>query len=373
MNISMHKVVIFVILFFVGIFIGLMLPVDSSSAPSTLLPILEKSTPTPTPTMALASPSSQKTILNDYHIFQTFNNCGPAALSMLLSYYGINVSQEILGQELRPYQVPRGINDDKNVSMVELAEKATTYGLTATHRPMGNIEKIKLFITFDIPVLTRTWTKVDEDIGHFRVVKGYDDVTREIIQDDSLQNKNLRISYDDFLTMWEKFSYEYLVLIPHGKEEITNSILGEDIDTLHAWQRAVELNQDLLEKNPSNVTAGFNLSVAFFHTNKFTEAVGEFEKVEFQLPFRMLWYQLEPIAAYYELGNDSRLFTISEKIITNQNRAYSELYLLRGNAYKRQGNIDLALQEYQRAILYNKNFTEAQNAIALLQRDQNNN
>ncbi len=29
----------------------------------------------------LASLPSQKILANDYHIFQTFNNCGPAALS----------------------------------------------------------------------------------------------------------------------------------------------------------------------------------------------------------------------------------------------------------------------------------------------------
>ena len=47
------------------------------------------------------------------HTYQTFNNCGPATLSITLSHYGINVSQEELGNKMRPYQHPKGDNDDK--------------------------------------------------------------------------------------------------------------------------------------------------------------------------------------------------------------------------------------------------------------------
>ena len=36
---------------------------------------------------------------------QTFNNCGPASLSMLFSYYGINKSQKELGQEFKDLRV----------------------------------------------------------------------------------------------------------------------------------------------------------------------------------------------------------------------------------------------------------------------------
>ena len=78
-----------------------------------------KRSPTPTPT--LPPLPSQKILPNDYHVFQTFNNCGPAALSMELSYYGINISQQELVQDLRPYQNPQGDNDDKSVTLDELA------------------------------------------------------------------------------------------------------------------------------------------------------------------------------------------------------------------------------------------------------------
>src|SRR3990167_8951132 len=92
------------------------------------------------PTPTIPPIPSQKILPTDYHIFQTFNNCGPAALSMALRFYGVNVSQEELGNALRPYQVPGGDNDDKSVTLEELAEKSKEYGFIPYHRPMGNPE-----------------------------------------------------------------------------------------------------------------------------------------------------------------------------------------------------------------------------------------
>src|SRR3989338_2604435 len=170
-------------------------------------------------TVSLASPPEQKVIISNYHVFQTFNNCGPAAFSMALSFYGIHKSQEELGRQLRPYQNPQGDNDDKSVTLEELSRASEEYGFIPFHRPNGSIELIKYFITYDIPIIARTWTKPNEDIGHYRVVKGYDDLSQEIIQDDSLQDKNLRFTYDTFNLLWEKFNYEYLILVPKDKVE----------------------------------------------------------------------------------------------------------------------------------------------------------
>lgn len=304
-----------------------------------------------------------KILNNGYHVGQTFNNCGPAALSMALSYFNIRVSQEQLGQALRPYQVANGDNDDKSVTLEELAAKAQEYNLLAYHRPGGTIDLLKQFIAADIPVIARTWTKVNEDIGHYRIVKGYDESKQQLIQDDSLQGKNLRYSYTDFSLMWEKFSYEYLVLVPKEKQALAEAILGEDIDAQIAWQKALHQAQNKLDQNPQDITTRFNLSIAYFNLGEFQKSVAEFEKVENQLPFRTLWYQIEPIQAYYELGNYGRVFEISERILNNRNRAYSELYLLRGNSYLKQGNKTAAKAEFEKAVQYNQNLKSAREAL----------
>src|SRR3989338_1937796 len=302
-------------------------------------------------------------IENDYQVFQTFNNCGPAALSMALSYYGVNKSQQELGQDLRPYQQTQGNNDDKSVTLGELAEKASEYKLVPFHRPNGTIKLIKQFITYDIPVVTRTLLKETDDIGHYRVIKGYDDTTGEFIQDDSLQGHNLRYSYLQFMRLWQMFNYEYLVLVSPDKEPLAKSILGEDADVITSWKKAADNSQKELELNPDTIYARFNLSVALYHTGDFDGAVSEFEMVDDRLPFRTLWYQIEPIEAYFELENYERVFELTDKIINNDNRAFSELYILRGRIFQKQGKTDEAKKEFDKALFYNKNLKSAQELL----------
>ncbi|MBI2621488.1 MAG: C39 family peptidase [Candidatus Levybacteria bacterium] len=320
--------------------------------------------PTPTPYALPPIPSSKVLSNGGYHIFQSFNNCGPAALSMALRFYGINVGQAELGLALRPYQIPGGDNDDKSVTLEELAEKSREYGFIPYHRPMGNPEIVKHFIAQDMPVIARTWTKPGEDIGHYRIIKGYDEVAETFLQDDSLQNKNLTYTYADFNQIWKKFNYEYLVLVPKEKVEIANAILGENADEKTAWQRARKNAEQEVAQNPTDITARFNLSVAYFNTVQYQSAVDEFEKIESQLPFRTLWYQIEPILAYYELGNYDRVFQITDRVLNNYNRAFSELYILRGKIYLERGQIDLARGEFQKAVFYNSNLRAAQDLLS---------
>lgn len=211
-------------------------------------------------------------------VFQTFNNCGPASLSMALGYYGIYKSQEELGQALRPYQVKNGDNDDKSTSLDELAAKAREYGLLAYHRPNGSPRLLKQFIANDMPVLTVTWLKPNEDIGHYRLIRGYDDAQQVFIQDDSYQGKNLVYSYDAFNVIWEKFNYEYLVLVPKEKQELAEKILGDDLNEKVAWQHAVELSEKQLQQDSANIYARFNLSVAAYYVGDYQRSVTEFEK-----------------------------------------------------------------------------------------------
>ncbi len=315
-----------------------------------------------TPMLLKPIPKS-KILENNYYAKQTFNNCGPASLSMALSYYGIEKSQHELGQILRPYQNPIGDNDDKSVTLTELANHAKTYGLFTYHRPNGDVELLKKFITYEIPVVTRTWLHVDDDIGHYRIVKGFNDTKNVIIQDDSYEGANLSFSYTDFNTMWSKFDYEYMVLIPDEKVLIAEAIIGSNLDEKYAWEKAIKRNTEILEQKPNDIYSRFNLSVAYYYAGEFDKSIAAFEMVETQLPFRTLWYQIEPILSYYELKNYDRVFSITNKIIGNYNRAFSELYLIRGKIYQNQGDLENARTEYEKAVFYNNNLKEAQELL----------
>ena len=182
-----------------------------------------------------------------------------------------------------------------------------------------------------------------------------------------MQGHNLRYSYSQFMEIWRMFDYEYLVLVPAGKDKITRDILGENADISIAWKNAAENSRQELMSNPGDIYARFNLSIALYHTGDFSGSVSEFEKVEKKLPFRTLWYQIEPIQAYYELGNYSRVFELTNYIFENQNRAFSELYILRGEIYQKQGNLSAAKAEFEKAVFYNKNLKSAQDMLQSLQ------
>lgn len=319
------------------------------------------------PKTVSAPPVPQSKILqSDYHIFQTFNNCGPASLSMALRYYGIDKSQKELGDVLRPYQVVNGDNDDKSVTLAELAEEAKKLGLVAYNRPGGTVEMLEELVALDLPVITRTWLKVNDDIGHYRVVKGYDRGRGVLIQDDSLQGKNLEYGYADFEAIWKKFGYEFLVLVSSERSKDVEEILGELVDEKVAWQKVVDLYEEELQENQNDLDARFQLSVALFYKGDFQRSVDEFEKVESRLSFRALWYQIEPIQAYMALGDYERVFVLTDKILNNQNSAFSELYYMRGKIYQEQGQNELARAEFEKAVHYNRNFELARQALRSL-------
>lgn len=278
-------------------------------------------------------------------VFQTFNNCGPAALSMALSYNGVNASQQELGQRLRPYQNPQGDNDDKSVFFPEMSQAAEEYGMVTYMRPNGSMELLKTFVANDIPVVVRTWLHKGEDIGHYRLVRGFDEKT--ILQDDSFEGGNLRFSYADFNELWAPFSYDYLIIVPKEKKALVEAILAAELDEKVAWQNALTRAQ-----KENNL---FNQSVAHFYLGDYQKSVEAFEKVQASLPFRMLWYQTEPIQSYLALGNYDKVFAMTDQILRNNNLAYSELYVIRGKAYEKQGKMDLAEAEFAKARQYNKN------------------
>ncbi len=286
-------------------------------------------------------------------VFQTFNNCGPASLSMTLSYYNINISQEQLGDQMRPYQNQAGDNDDKSVTFAEMAKKAEEYDFIVYQRPAGDIDMIQQIIAQDLPVVVKTWLNPDEDIGHFRVVKGYDKTKEVLIQDDSYQGKNIAYSYNEFNDLWQVFNYEFLILVPPKKQPAVETILGSLVNKQQAWQEALELANQQVNNNPNDTYARFNRLRANYYLGNYQQTVDIYQQIKNDLPRRMLWYQYEPILAYYQLEEYDQVFNLTQQVFDSENRAFSELHYLRGKIYEQRDNQEKAEEEYQLAEKYN--------------------
>lgn len=299
-------------------------------------------------------------------VAQSFNNCGPASLSMVMSMFGVHVSQEELADQMRPFHNPQGGVDDKSIFAPEFVTYAREYGFASLHRPNGSIELLKKFVANDIPVVVRTWLHPGEDIGHFRIVRGYDEEKKVVIQDDSYQGPNLEYSYDEFLSMWQPFNYGYILVYPKDKQAVVDAILGEEKDEQVAWQHALARAEEEVAQNSSDAYAKFNEATAYYYLGKYDQTISFYEQAQSGLPPRMLWYQLEPIEAYLKTKQYDKVFGLTDQILDNGNKAYSELYLMRGKAYKEQGKVDLARAEFEKAVYYNTNSKEAQDALASL-------
>lgn len=290
------------------------------------------------------------------HFYQTFNNCGPATLSMILSYYNRPVSQKVLGDKLRPYQNPQGDNDDKSVLGYELVNESKLQGFEAMEIAGGNIDVLEALIANDVPVILKTWLNIGEDIGHYRLAKGYDKVKGVFIFHDSYQGPNKEITYSDLNTMWEPFGFSFILVYEKKDSQTVAAILGDLTTKEQVYKKA-------LENNSSLPYPTFNRSVAYYYLGDYEKSINEYEKAANLLPSRMLWYQYEPIMAYKETGNYNKVFELTDAIFENGNRAFSELYQIRGEAYLESNNPELAKAEFQKAIYYNSGFKPAQRSL----------
>jgi tetratricopeptide (TPR) repeat protein len=156
------------------------------------------------------------------------------------------------------------------------------------------------------------------------------------------------------------------VIFKSDQKTKVDKILGKYVDENISWKKAEEISRNNLADDPKSVYDRFNLSVALYYLENYEGSVLEFEKVEPKLPFRMLWYQIEPILSYYELGDYKEVFKISQSILDNHNRAFSELYHIRGKIYKKQNNNLLAIKEFENALKYNKYYILEPDELSLI-------
>jgi len=318
-------------------------------------------------TFDFSSLPSRKVLTTGYAVHQTFNNCAPAALSMSMYHYGIEVSQDELAKIMRPAHNSTGKNDDKETTPEEIGEMAERYNLISYYRPAGDLETLKALVANGVPIIVRTLLHDNEDFAHYRVVRGYDDINARLITDDGIEGEAVQISYARFNRLWKPYNYAYLVIAKPEQKELIESILGADVDETVAWRRAAENARTSLKRDQSDILAGYNLSVALSYIQDYKGSVAAYEDIEVKLTPHVIWYQIQPIESYFALGDYSKVFKLTDAIIQGGNPVYSELYLLRGEAYLNEGKKELAKEEFRKAVLYNKNLARAHEALASLE------
>lgn len=322
-------------------------------------------TPTPAPTPLPA----QVGLTGLTHLWQTWNNCGPATLAMNLSYFGIQADQAAIAAVLRPFQ------DDKNVNPAELAAYARTQGLTAQARINGSTEILRQLLAAGLPVLIETWhePKPNDGMGHYRLLTGYDDAAGTWIAYDAYDATGLvkgqpyagiRLPYAGLDDLWAVFNRTYLVIYDPAHEAAVRQILGDEWDEAIMWQRARSVAEAATAQHPEDPFAWFNLGSDLVALDRFTEAATAYDRARrIGLPWRMLWYQFGPFRAYYETGRYAEVIALADATISTAKHV-EELFFWRGLAQQAAGDLTAARASWQRALELNPNYADARAALA---------
>jgi hypothetical protein len=172
------------------------IPPGTKTPTPTLIP---SSTPTPT-----ALPESVMLPAPEW-VKQDWNNCGPAALTMYLRYYGWDGDQFQISDLLKPAR------NDRNVNVEELDYYVRNYAgwLSTLYRVGGDIEMLKEFVAAGIPVIIESsfyfdgeyWPNDDLWAAHYLLVTGYDEADQTFTVQDTFHGPNEVLSYkklDDY-------------------------------------------------------------------------------------------------------------------------------------------------------------------------------
>lgn len=340
-------------------------------------PATATTAPSPTATPIALPVSHQLTGME--HRIQTWNNCGPATLSMALSYFDIYHSQTQIADTIKPDP------EDRNVSPEELSGYVTeTTELEAISRTNGNLQTLRHLLSEDVPVIVEYGLQPENEyrwlewMGHYLLVTAYDDEEEVVwvydswprtgeIPDENFVFEPLEISYEELDRNWRVFNRNYIALYRPEQTAVVEEIIGADMADAVMWQNARQVVQAELEEEPENAFLWFNLGTVFNAQGDYERAAAAFDQARsIGLPWRMLWYQFGPYEAYLQTGRYEDVIVLAD--VTLQDRPYfEESYYYKALAQAELGEVEDARQNLQRAIDFNPTFVPARAALEELE------
>ena len=338
--------------------------------PTSLPSPVPTDTPTPSPTPSPTLPASVL-LTGLRHEHQGWNNCGPTTLAMALSYWGRDETQRDLAPVLKPDP------EDKHVDVSEMEAYVRSVGLGATVRVNGTLDRIKTLLQAGFPVIAETWHVRDarDQLGHYRLVAGYDDAAREFILYDSLEGPDLPISYEEMDELWRVYNRVYIVIYLPERWESVVAILGPDLDDAAMYERALEQARSEAANPPDACVAyadcadwvafsWFNVGASLTALGRHGEAVAAYDQArQLGLPYRMLWYQFGPYESYHAVGRYDDVITLANATLATASNL-EESYYWRGMALLAQGDVDGARADLKAALRYHENWPPAVIALA---------
>ena len=343
------------------------------------------STPQPTATATPTStpiPASVKLAGVKYESQHNRNNyCGPANLSMALTYWGWTGNRDTVGEYVKTN------TDDKNVMPYELQDFVTNQtDYYALIRYGGDIDLIKKLVAAGFPVVTEkgyfTYDMAGRYgwLGHYQFVTGYDEAKGVLIVQDTYIDKgeNHEFKYEDFIKGWRSFDYLFMVVYPIDKQAQLFSLLGNynDVDwsSRHALDVATQEVSTL--SGVDQYFAAYNVGTSHVNLKEYVDAAFAYDYA-FQLyaglpkddlrPYRMLWYQTGPYFAYYYSGRYQDTIDLADATFkTVSTPVLEESWYWRGMGKLALGDTQGAIDDFNESVRLHPNFDPATYQLSLL-------
>jgi tetratricopeptide (TPR) repeat protein len=355
------------------------LPPTSTQPGPTATP-LPSATATLNPTPLPASFKLAGIHYEDQH--NRLNYCGPANLSMALTYWGWTGNRDTVGEYVKTNK------DDKNVMPYELQDFVLTQvpGYGAIIRYGGEISLLKKLVAAGFPVVTEkgyyTYDMTGRYgwLGHYQFVTGYDDTKGVLVVQDTYvaKGENHEFPYAEFQGGWRSFDYLFMMVYPLDHEAELMTLLGDYADVDWSSRHALEL----ATAETSTLTgvdqyfAAFNAGTSHVYLKEYVDAAYAYDYA-FQLyaalpddnlrPFRMLWYQTGPYFAYYYSGRYQDVIDLADVTFnTIGDDVLEETWYWRGMARLALGDTAGATDDFRESVRLHPGFAAGLYQLSLL-------
>lgn len=321
------------------------------------------------PTLTLAPPPAQAFLISPPYEKQTANNCGPAALSMMMHMFGWTGSQKDISDVIKP------VNGDRNVNPEEMTYWVRNYAgwLRVDYRVGGDLVTLKRLLAASYPVIVEATTSLnpddtgwpDDDLwaAHYLLLTGYDDSIGTFTAQDTYRGPDKKISYDQLVSEWKPFNYLYMIVYLPDQEEQIRTILGSNWDPDLNRQSALEFARAATVANPDDAFAWFNVGSNLVYFGRYEEANVAYDKArELGLPQRMFRYQFGPFLANFHANRNGDLLALTEYALQRTDMS-EETWLWRGWALYRAGELNEAIKSWRRALTVRPGYEDALYAL----------
>jgi len=340
--------------------------------------VTETPPPSPVPSPTLMPPPESAVLSGIRHQYQEFNNCAPASLAMVLSYWGWPGDQ----YQTRGYLRPSFESDDKNVNPFEIVNFVEQFTeLDALWRVGGDLELLKRLTASGYPVLIEKGLDPSHDswLGHYQIISGYNNTGGYFLVYDSFEGppESYPVPYGVIAQFWRHFNFTYIVVFPPERTAEIRAILGshDELQTNFRYAAELALAEATGLSGREQFFAWFNRGTNLVYLQDYIAAAQAYDSAfalyaalpEGERPWRLMWYQDGPYAAYYHSGRYQDVINLAFATLINVDKpVLEETYYWRGMARAALGDRNGALEDLQLAYSLNPNSTPAGEAIQRL-------